>query len=183
MTKDNSKVNPVDFSQCKEVFEKLGEWRLIGRGEYFARSGEVMEYAGWIVSGGFKYSLVSSDGNDKVIGFSLDDSLLIDYESVIHSTKMRTDIIALEDSEVIVIPAKILREKLNLDHALNMNLMMGLFEQLYDQFLEFSNLTPAQRYLRLLDRYPRITEIASYGDIASFLNISRRQPQRIREKH
>ena len=58
---------------------------------------------------------------------------------------------------------------------------MGLFEQLYDQFLEFSNLTPAQRYLRLLDRYPRITDIASYGDIASYLNISRRQLQRIRE--
>ena len=89
--------------------------------------------------------------------------------------------IALEDSEVIVIPAKIMREKLNFYHELNMNLMMGLFEQLYDQFLEFSNLTSAQRYLRLLDRNPRITEIASYGDIASYLNISRRQLQRIRE--
>ena len=86
---------------------------------------------------------------------------------------MRTGIIALEDSEVIVIPAKILREKLNRDHELNMNLMMGLFEQLYDQFLEFSNQTPAQGYLQLLDSYPRITEIASYGDIALYLNISR----------
>ena len=152
--------SPVDFSLCKEMFEKLGERRLIGRGEYYARSGEVMEYAGWIVSGGFKYSLMASDGNNRVIGFSLDDSLLIDYESVMHSTKMRTDIIALEDSEVII-PAKILRERMNRDHELNMNLMRGLFEQLYDQFLEFSNLTPAHRYLRLLGRYPRITEIAS----------------------
>ncbi len=58
--------------------------------------------------------------------------------------------------------------------------MRWLFEQLYDQFLEFSNQTPAQLYLRLLDRYPRITEIASYGDIASYLNISRRQLQKIR---
>ena len=163
---------PVDFSLFKEVFEKFGERRLIGRGEYFAPSGEVMEYAGWIVSGGFKYSLTSSDGNNRIIGFSLDDSILIDYESVMHSIKMRTDIIALDDSEVILIPAKILREKLNCDHELNMNLMMGLFEQLYDQFSEFYSQTPAQRYLQLLDRYPRITEIASYGDIASYLNIS-----------
>ncbi|MDE6561580.1 MAG: hypothetical protein K2K75_09380 [Muribaculaceae bacterium] len=57
--------------------------------------------------------------------------------------------------------------------------MIRLFEQMYDQFLEFSNLTPAHRYLRLLDRYPWITEIASYGDIASYLNISRSQLQRI----
>ena len=89
--------------------------------------------------------------------------------------------IALEDSEVIVIPAKIIREMLNRDHELNMHLMMGLFEQLYDQFLEFSSHTPAQRYLRLIDRYPRVTEIASYGDIASYLNISRCQLQRIKE--
>ena len=172
---------PVDFSLCKEMLEKLGELRLFSRGEYFARSGEVMEYAGWMVSGGFKYSLMSSDGNNRVIGFFLDDSLLIDYESVMNFTKMRTDIIALEDSEVIVIPAKIMREKLNRDHELNMNLMMGLFEQLYDQFLVFCSQTPDQKYLRLLNRYPRITEIASYGDIASYLNISRRQFQRIRE--
>ena len=59
------------------------------------------------------------NGNDKVIGFSLDDSLLINYVIVMYSTKMRTDIIALEDSEVIVIPAKILREKLNRDHELD----------------------------------------------------------------
>ena len=61
-----------------------------------------------------------------------------------------------------------------------MNLIMGLFEQLYEQFLEFNNLTPAQRYLQLHDRYPRITETASYGDIASFLSISLRQLQTIR---
>ena len=180
MVKANNKET-TDLSFCKEVLEKFGERRLIGRGEYFATSGEVMKYAGWIISGGFKYSLTSSDGNNRIIDFSFNDSILIDYESVMHSTKMRTDIIALEDSEVIIIPAKILREKLNCNHELNMNLMIGLFEQLYDQFLEFCSHTPAQRYLRLLDRYPRITETASYGDIASYLNISRRQLQRIRE--
>ncbi|MBD5287968.1 MAG: Crp/Fnr family transcriptional regulator [Bacteroides sp.] len=173
MVKANNKET-TDLSFCKEVLEKFGERRLIGRGEYFAHSGEVIEYAGWMVSGGFK-SLMSSDGNNRVIDFSLDDSLLIDNESVRHYTKMRTDIIALEDSEVIVIPTKIMRERMNRDHELNMNLMMGLFEQLYDQFLEFCIHTTAQSYLRQLDRYPRITEIASNGDIASYLNISRRQ--------
>ena len=67
------------------MFEKFGERRLISRGEYFARSGEVMEYAGGIVSGGFKYSLMAYDRKNRVIGFALDDSLLIDYENVMHS--------------------------------------------------------------------------------------------------
>ena len=43
--------NTADFSFCNEKLEKFGERRLIGRGEYFARSGEVMEYAWWIVTG------------------------------------------------------------------------------------------------------------------------------------
>ncbi|MBD5358289.1 MAG: hypothetical protein HDR88_15095 [Bacteroides sp.] len=64
--------NPVVFLICKEIFEKFGELRLFSRGEYFACSGEVKEYAGWIVSGSFKYSLTSSDRNNRVIGFSLD---------------------------------------------------------------------------------------------------------------
>ena len=55
-----------------------------------------------------------------------------------------------------------MREKLNHNYELNMNLMMGLFEQLYNQFLDFCSQTPGQRYLRLLERCPRITEIASY---------------------
>ena len=41
-------MNTVDLSLCKEMFKKLGELRLFNRVEYFARSGEVMEYAGCI---------------------------------------------------------------------------------------------------------------------------------------
>ena len=46
MTKDNSKLNHVDFAFCKKSFEKFGKRRLFSRDEYFARSGEVMEYLG-----------------------------------------------------------------------------------------------------------------------------------------
>ena len=38
----NNMENTVDLSLCKEMFEKLGELRLFSRGEYFARSGEIM---------------------------------------------------------------------------------------------------------------------------------------------
>ncbi|MBD5356185.1 MAG: hypothetical protein HDR88_04155 [Bacteroides sp.] len=54
-------------------------------------------------------------------------------------------------------------------------------EQLYDQISEFRSYTPAQRYLRLLDHNPYIAEIASYGDVASYLNISRRVFSSFRE--
>ena len=65
--------------------------------------------------------------------------------------------VIVKDSEGKI--KKYTSSKANGNHELNMNLMMGLFEQLYDQFLEFCSHTTAQRYLRLLDRYPRITNI------------------------
>lgn len=54
-----------------------------------------------------------------------------------------------------------------------MNFIMVLFEQLYEQFMKFCSHTPAQWYILLLNRYPWITEIPSYGDIPSHINISR----------
>ena len=50
-----------------------------------------------------------------------------------HSTKKLTDIVIIDDSEVMVIPANIMWERLNGDPELNMSLMMVPFEQLHDQ--------------------------------------------------
>ncbi len=96
-----------------------------------------MEYVGWIDSGGFKYSLTASNGIDKTIGFALSDSILINYESVMYSKKMQIDLIALEDSEVLVIPSRQIGDILRSDTALNSHLILTLYEQLYDQFLDF----------------------------------------------
>ncbi len=78
-----------------------------------------MEYVGRIVSGGFKYSLTASNGIDKTIGFALVDSILINYASVMYSKEMQTDLIALEDSEVLVIPARQIGDILRRDAELN----------------------------------------------------------------
>ncbi len=59
--------------------------RQFRRGECYVHSGDVMEYVGWIVFGGFKYSLTASNGIYKTIGFALADSILINYDSVMYS--------------------------------------------------------------------------------------------------
>ncbi len=142
-----------------------------------------MEFVGWIVSGGFKYSLTASNGIDKTIGFALVDSILINYESLIYSKEMQTDLIALEDSEVLVVPSRQIGDILRSDAELNSHLILTLYEQLYDPFLDFYTNSPTQRFVKLREHYPHITDIASYGDIASYLNISRRQHLHIRENN
>ena len=177
----NAFEEAIDFSFWKELCEKHGKLRHFQRGEYFARTGEVLKNAGWIVSGGFKHSLIDNSGNAKTVGFVFEGSVLANYISSMHGKKIPTDIIALEDSDVLVIPSSLIRERLMLDPTLYIKFLDALFEQAYGLVLDNYRSTPEQRYRQLLARYPRLFDLVSLGEIATYLNISRRQLHRFRE--
>ena len=177
----NAFEEALDFSFWKELCEKHGRLHHFRRGEYFARTGKVLKNAGWIVSGGFKHSLIDNDGNAKTVGLVFEGSVLANYISSMHGKKMPTDIIALEDSDVLVIPSSLIRERLMFDPTLYIKFLDALFEQAYEQVLNNYRSTPEQRYRQLLTRYPRLFDLVSLGEIATYLNISRRQLHRIRE--
>lgn len=181
MARFNAFEEAVDFSFWRELCEKHGKLHHYRRGEYFARTGEVVKNAGWIVSGGFKHSLIDNSGNAKTVGFVFEGSILANYISSMHGKNIPTDIIALGDSDVLVIPALMIREWLINDPAINIRFLDALFEQAYEQVLNVYRSTPEQRYRQLLSRYPRLFELVSLGEIATYLNISRRQLHRIRE--
>lgn len=181
MARFNAFEEAVDCSFWRELCEKHGKLHHYRRGEYFARTGEVVKNAGWIVSGGFKHSLIDNSGNAKTVGFVFEGSILANYISSMHGKNIPTDIIALEDSDVLVIPALMIREWLINDPAINIRFLDALFEQAYEQVLNVYRSTPEQRYRQLLSRYPRLFELVSLGEIATYLNISRRQLHRIRE--
>lgn len=171
----------IDFSIWRELCEKHGTLRHYRRGEYFARIGEVIKNAGWIVSGGFKHSLIDNAGNEKAVGFVFEGSILANYLSATRGKKMPTDIIALEESDILVIPASMIRERLLFDPTLHIRFSDALFEQAYEHMLNDYRSTPEQRYCQLLSRYPRLFDVVSLSEIASYLNISRRQLHRIRK--
>lgn len=181
MSQFNRFEEAIDFSFWKEICEKFGTRMHYGRGEYFVQAGEALQHVGWILSGGFKHSLIDNSGNLKAVGFVFDRSILANYQSAILGKIMPTSIIAIDDSEVLVIPAQIMRDKLLSEPELNLGFAQALFEQAYDHILNDYRYSPTERYNQLIKRYPRITQVASLGDIASYLNISYRQLHRIRE--
>lgn len=177
----NAFEEAVDFSFWKEICEVQGRRQRFCRGDYFVRAGEVLRSVGWIVAGAFKHSLVDNAGNAKAVGFVFEGTVLANYLSAMLGKEMPTDIIALEDSEVLVLPSEIMRQRLISDPTLHIRFVQALFDQAYDYILNDYRYSPEQRYRRLVDRYPRILDIVSLGEIASYLNISRRQLHRIRE--
>lgn len=171
----------IDFSFWKEICEKHGTLQRFSRGDYFVHTGNVLKEVGWIVSGGFKHSLIDNSGNIKAVGFVFEQSILANYLSALKGQKMPTDIIALEDSEVLLVPVELMRNRLAFDPTLQIKFAQALFEQAYTFILNDYKFSPEQRYHQLWERYPRILELVSLGEIASYLNISRRQLYRIRE--
>ncbi len=59
-----------------------------------------------------------------------------------YSKEMQTDLIALEDSEVLVIPERKIGNILRNDTELYSHSFLTLYEQLYDQFLDFYTNSP-----------------------------------------
>ncbi len=134
MIKANRKT--IENSFWREVCERYGKRKHFFPGDYFVHSGVLMSSVGWIMSGAFKYSLPVSDGSDKTIGFVTSNSILADYGSVMQARKMQTDIIAIEDSEVIIAPSKAMYDWLMGDPTLHIHFIQLMFEQLYDTFIK-----------------------------------------------
>lgn len=180
MAQFNAFEEAIDFSFWREVCEEHGTPRSYRRGECFIRAGEIMRNVGWIVSGGFKHCLTDSEGNEKAVGFVFSGSVIANYISSVLGKPIPTDIVALEDSEVLVVPAEYIRSRFASDPSLHLHFVQVLFEQAYALILNDYRSTPQQRYRQLCRRYPRILSLVSLGEIASYLNISRRQLHRIR---
>ena len=183
MAQFNKFETVVDFSFWKEACEKYGSIVRYRRGDYFAHAGTMLREVGWIISGGFKHSIIDSTGKEKAVGFVFDGAVLANYESAIIGKLMPTNISALEDSEVWVIPAEIIKNRLAYDPTLEIRFLQALFGQAYEFILHTARYSPAERYEQLIDRFPRITQLVSLKDIASYLNISYRQLLRIRDSH
>lgn len=171
----------IDFAFWKEICETHGEKRHFNRGEYFARSGETLRHVGWILSGGFRHSITDSSGNYKAVGFVFKESILANYLSFMLEQPMPTDLVAIAESEVLVAPASLIRDRLMADPTLHIAVTQILFKQAYDRILDSYMYCAEERYRILMERYPRILEYLSLGEVASYLNISLRQIHRFRE--
>ena len=91
MSQFNSFENAIDFSFWREICEEYGTRRSYCRGDYFTHTGTMLQEVGWIVSGGFKHSLIDNAGNIKAVGFVFDGSVLGNYQSVMLGRPMQTD--------------------------------------------------------------------------------------------
>jgi hypothetical protein len=135
MEKFNDFERDIDFAFWKNICESHGELRHFRRGECFVHSGEELKFCGWIKTGGFKHTLTDSEGNHKVVGLVFRNAVLANYSATMFNRPITTDIIALEDSDVMVVPTKQIRIYIENNPELHLRLVQSLFLQAHQTIL------------------------------------------------
>jgi CRP-like cAMP-binding protein len=116
--------------------------------------------------------------------FSLDTQIITDTTSLVNQTPSQESIQLLEDSEMYAIEYNAIQTLLTKHHSFALWYIrlveLHYISQIEDRISDLQFLDAKQRYQKLLNIYPNITNRISLGNIASYLNITQETLSRIR---
>lgn len=179
----NEFMTKVDLSELQKYILEHGEAVTCRRGEMICQEGDVCKVIAIVKSGYFQYSVINSKGENCITGFSMKGEIVTDYVgSFLFGMPAFTSIQAGCTSEIIRADIARARSFMADRHPDFMGstssvLLIGA----YRRYLDLHTKTPKERYLELLDQCHDDLSMIPLQEIASYLSISRRQLQRIRE--
>lgn len=179
----NDALTLIDFDVLKKYIEENGTTIPYSKGEPMVWQGKPCRYVGIIKKGYFKYVVINSDGNEIVTGFSFPGEPVTDFvNTLLNGTPCATCIIAGEKTEVDCVSLSDFIAHLKSISVDFLNKVTPkLFRGAYQRYLDTLVKSPSDRYQELVAEHPDFVEIIPAKELASFLGISRRQFQRIRE--
>lgn len=182
MPKFNIYDQRIDLAAIKDVCREKGTCRHYAKDEVFVQQGTVGRYLGVVESGYFKYTTLTSSGNEAVVGFAFEGEIVADYYNSFNGFPSEVTIKAGTDTSVSQIRTGEARNIFNSFFEGNLSALNGtLFSEIYSRHLELYCKTPTERYLNLITRYPEIFDIVSLRDIASYLLVTPVYLSRIRK--
>lgn len=182
----NTYIEAIDMDFWEQIFRKYGTVYHLRKGDTLTviQGGrdKVMKYAGLVLKGYFKYTVVDNDGNERITGFAFRGTPVGDYISTFCDGRAKTNIVAAVDTEVILCPNDVVRREFSTKPEMRLAFAEALFRQAYMTYLDLHRLTPKERYLALLERYPDIINSISLKEMASYLQITPTHLSRIRKE-
>jgi CRP-like cAMP-binding protein len=171
-----------DLSAIKKFCRENGRIVHYSKDDVFVQQGCVGKYLGVVESGYFKYTTLTSSGNEAVVGFAFEGEIVADYYNSFNRLPSEVTIKAGADSLVSQIRTPEARNVFYASFDGNLSAVNGaLFSEIYSRQLELYRKTPTERYLNLITSYPQILDIVSLRDIASYLLVTPVYLSRIRK--
>ena len=151
---------------------------------FLLKPGKPCKYLWFMTKGAVRYFYTNEQGKEINTWFSLDTQIITDTTSFVHQEPSQESIQLLEDSDMYAFEYTALQTLLQKHHAFALWYIklveMNYVAQIEDRLADLQFLDAKQRYQKLLNFYPDITNRISLGNIASYLKITHETLSRIR---
>lgn len=180
----NTYLEGIDSEFWSRLCREEGELRKYKKGEEFITIRKVAKYLGLIKSGSLKYIAYTSDFDERVVGLETVNGFAASWPFFLRGLPSIVTIVANSDCEIYCLSAAKINELANSNLDIERQIAQAneqLFYTAYERLISLYIQSSKERYESLLDNCPKIFEIFSLKDIASYLNITPQHLSRLRK--
>lgn len=179
----NTYIDGTTFVNARQYILDNGLCCQFAKGDYLIRQGAVCNRFGVITKGYFKYTVMNSAGEESVVNFAFEDDFVVDFRNSLTPEPSEVSIIAGSECEIRYVHVSEIK-KLFVEDCIESacSIYKSLYGLVYARILDLHRYSPKERYLMLVDRYPRLIQTVTLKDIAAYLLITPNHLSRLRRE-
>jgi CRP-like cAMP-binding protein len=168
-----------------EFFISLLRSKSLANGEFLLREGDVCKYESFVVKGCLKTYYLDEMGIEHIIDFSIEEWWADDLYSLLTQTPSRSNIKAIEDTDVLQIgktDLELLYQKIPKFERFFRILFQNAYITQREQINLALSASARERYLLFVKKKPYAEKRFSQKDIASYLGVTPQFLSALRKK-
>ena len=153
--------------------------------QFLLNEGDVCRYAAFVNSGCLRKYTIDKKGSEHIIQFAIEDWWISDLDSFFSGMPAKSNIDALQDSEVLLLEKSVREEMLDncptMERFFRLQIESGIVAT-QQRIVDSLSASAEERYLKFIKTYPKIFEMVPQNQIASYLGITPQSLSRIRKE-
>ncbi|MEO8404272.1 MAG: Crp/Fnr family transcriptional regulator [Chitinophagaceae bacterium] len=158
-----------------EFFTSLLKSKSLANGEFLLREGDICKYESFVTKGCLKTYYLDENGFEHIIDFSIEEWWADDLYSFLTQTASRSNIKAIEDTEILQIgkaDLELIYQKIPRFERFFRILFQNAYITQREQINQALAASAEERYLLFLKKKPYAEKRFPQKDIASYLGIT-----------
>lgn len=176
-----SMLNPGDLV----LLATIAKIKSFIKGDHIIRIGDLNYHAIFVVKGLLRSYVLDSEGNDRTLLFIAEKNQAGSYETILRNKPSLENIVALEDSLVIMLDTQKIdkiSKKRNGLLATQVALLKETLAMTIDRLWSYTVLTPEERYRQFCKMHPSLEQRVKQKYLASFLGVTPTSLSRMRAR-